>query len=117
MIYLTLPWPPSANRYYRAVKGRSILSKEARDYRAAVVALVGQPIPFEGRLSVTVRAFPPDQRKRDLDNMLKQTLDALQHAGIYIDDSQIDSLRIERMHRVDGGQMLVEVCDGNPGNG
>jgi len=112
MIMLCIPWPPSANRYYRAVKGRSILSKEARDYRELIKAMMPMAQPLEGRLSVTVYAYPPDQRKRDLDNMLKQTLDALQHAGIYVDDSQIDRLSIERKGHCSGGKMLVEVCDG-----
>jgi len=85
------------------------LSKEARDYRAAVLAIVSITEPLEGRLAVTLYAYPPDQRKRDLDNMLKQTLDALQHAGIYVDDSQIGQLRIERKKQEEGGRMLVSI--------
>jgi crossover junction endodeoxyribonuclease RusA len=116
MIYLTIPWPPSANRYYRSVKGRAILSKEAREYRASVVALVKQAVPFTNRLKVVMHAFPPDNRKRDLDNLLKQTSDALQHAGVYVDDSQIDHLTIQRCVVVKGGKMLVEVWDGYTGH-
>lgn len=112
MIYLTIPWPPSANRYYRAVKGRSILSKEARDYRAAVVALVKQEQPFTGRLAVHLHAFPPDKRRFDVDNRCKQVLDALQHAGVYVDDGQIDKLSIQRCCVAKGGKMLVEIWDG-----
>ncbi|NBW23084.1 MAG: RusA family crossover junction endodeoxyribonuclease, partial [Caulobacteraceae bacterium] len=41
-------------------------------------------------------AFPPDKRKRDLDNVLKSLLDALTHANVWDDDSQIDDLRIYR---------------------
>lgn len=33
---LTLPWPPSVNRYWRAVNGRNILSAEGRAYRASL---------------------------------------------------------------------------------
>lgn len=111
MILLNLPWPPSANRYYRSVNGRSILSLVARQYREKVVSLVGQATPLLGRLSLTLYAYPPDQRKRDLDNMLKQTLDALQHAGIFKDDSQIDRILIERKKRVEGGSMLVSITE------
>ena len=50
----------------------------------------------EDRLIVTIEAYPPDKRKRDLDNILKSLLDALQHAGMYPDDSQIDVLSIAR---------------------
>lgn len=54
------------------------------------------------RLSLTIDAYPPDRRKRDLDNILKSLLDALQHAGIYSDDSQIDILKISRICSFDG---------------
>jgi crossover junction endodeoxyribonuclease RusA len=47
-------------------------------------------------LAVHITACPPDNRRRDLDNLLKATLDAMQHAGLYDDDSQIDSLKITR---------------------
>jgi len=116
MIYLTIPWPPSINRYYRAVKGRSILSQEAREYRAAVVELVNQAIPFTDRLKVVMHAFPPDRRKRDLDNLIKSVQDSLQHAGVYVDDSQIDHLSIHRCCVVKGGKMLVEVWNGYTGH-
>ena len=49
-----------------------------------------------GRLYVTITAYQPDNRRRDLDNLPKAILDALQHAGVYEDDSQIDELRIGR---------------------
>ena len=45
---------------------------------------------------VVVAAYMPDLRRRDLDNMFKAPLDALGHAGVYADDSQIHDLRIYR---------------------
>jgi crossover junction endodeoxyribonuclease RusA len=38
----------------------------------------------------------PDRYRRDLDNVCKAMLDALGHAGVYQDDSQIDRLEIVR---------------------
>jgi crossover junction endodeoxyribonuclease RusA len=49
-----------------------------------------------GRLDVRINLTMPDRRRRDLDNAMKPLLDALQHAGVYEDDSQIDRLLIER---------------------
>ena len=99
---LALPLPPSVNHYWRHVGSRTILSKEGRIYRETVgkEVLVQWPRdtlrPLTGRLKVVIRAMMPDRRRRDLDNLLKSLLDALQHAGVYEDDSQIDDLRIYR---------------------
>jgi crossover junction endodeoxyribonuclease RusA len=49
-----------------------------------------------------VEAFPPDARRRGLDNLLKAPLDGLQHAGVVVDDSQFDALSIKRMQSVAG---------------
>lgn len=38
----------------------------------------------------------PDNRRRDAVNLLKAPLDALAHAGVYEDDSQIVELSIRR---------------------
>lgn len=38
----------------------------------------------------------PDRRRRDLDNILKALFDALTHAGLWLDDSQIDFISISR---------------------
>jgi crossover junction endodeoxyribonuclease RusA len=54
-------------------------------------------------------AFPPDRRRRDLDNLQKPVLDALEHAGIYEDDSQIDLLLTRRRDVVAGGRLDVQV--------
>jgi crossover junction endodeoxyribonuclease RusA len=56
-------------------------------------------------------AFPPDRRRRDLDNIQKALLDSLEHAGVYADDNQIDLLIARRQARFDGGQVLVRLGD------
>lgn len=107
-----LPFPPSANRYWRHNRGRTHLSGEARTYRA----LIAQEVAYsfcEARLDVSIFAHPPDKRKRDLDNMLKQLLDALQFAGAYRDDAQIDRLSIERREVKKHGLMEVQIQEIN----
>jgi crossover junction endodeoxyribonuclease RusA len=72
-----------------------LISKKGREYRMAVAELVAaNPVKVEGSLKVTIEAFRPDRRKRDLDNLFKATLDSLTHAGVWEDDSQIVDLRI-----------------------
>jgi len=94
---IMLPWPPSVNNYWRMVNGRMIISKDGRDYRNNVADQIDRQRArkhFDGPLRLTVEAHRPDNRRRDLDNLLKATLDSLAHAGVYEDDSQIKDLRI-----------------------
>jgi crossover junction endodeoxyribonuclease RusA len=114
---LTLPWPPSVNKYYRHINkgqlaGRNLISEEGRAFRSAVDAVVRQARARKAMafpLEVRVAAYPPDRRKRDLDNLLKATLDALQSSGVYLNDNQIESLSIYRAEPVAGGQLEVQI--------
>ena len=101
MVTLLLPFPPSLNHYYRHNRGVTHISGDGRNYRSAVgisVAMADVRWSFTDgqRLSVAITAFPPDNRRRDLDNLLKCLLDALAKSEVYGDDSQIDKLTIER---------------------
>lgn len=108
---LSIPFPPALNHYWRNIgKGRTILSQAAREYRTNVVAEVlsqGRSDAMTGPIAVEIVAMPPDRRRRDLDNLLKGALDALAHAGVYGDDSQIKDLRIRWGDRVGGGRLDV----------
>ena len=107
-IMLRLPWPPSVNAYWRsriAGKGRKqfvsvYLGKAGKEFRSNVQAAVferfGVLRPTQDRLRVTVLMIQPDRRKRDVDNILKGTLDSLTHARVWEDDSQVDDLRVVR---------------------
>lgn len=110
---LTLPFPPSVNHYYRRVGWRTLISRQGREYRTAVCGLLARgwggirKPPAGGRIALCMDAFPPDRRRRDLDNLQKSVLDSLQHGGLYEDDSQIDFLAIERGPVIAGGELRV----------
>ncbi len=114
---LMLPYPPSVNAYWRAVNGRVIVSAKGAQYRWQVQELVagerrGGTLPGHaliGHLAVYVYVYPPDSRVRDIDNVLKATLDAMTAAGIYIDDSQVDELHVVRAECVNGGALGVQI--------
>lgn len=108
MIQITLPFPPSINHYWRRVGNKTLISKEGRAYRAAVEAVVQQMrlVTIEETMGVVIVANPPDARRRDLDNLLKAPLDALQAAGVYTDDSQFESIEITRGQVERGGGSL-----------
>lgn len=94
---IVLPWPPSVNTYWRTFRGRMLISQAGRNYRTEAMLIAGLSRRFGSQpVVVTVAAWLPDLRKRDLDNLLKAPLDALTHAKVYEDDSQIVGLHIIR---------------------
>ncbi len=115
MIKLFLPWPPSVNTYWRSPPGTTPkISKQGRHYREAVFWCVrsqhrGIVWTNDERLSVLIEAIPPDRRKRDLDNLLKAPLDAIENSGLFSDDSQIDLLTIMRVpaDKAEAGLVVV----------
>ena len=102
-----LPYPPSVNRYWRHVGSRILVSREGRRYRSTVRLLLAGTRPLAGRLRVEVTLFPPDRRRRDVDNALKAMLDSVGNGGAYLDDSQIDELHVRRGEVVDGGSARI----------
>jgi len=113
MIRLVLPWPVSANRYWRSFVPRggkraiTVVSDEAKAYKKAVASaafVAGLREPIHGRVRVAIKLFPKrpqDWAKRaqrdpdgwadtvqclDLDNARKVLYDALK--GIAYDDDK-----------------------------
>lgn len=118
MIELTLPFAPSVNHYWKHCvvnrRPKVYLSEEAKRYKADVAAIVllsGIKQKLTGRLKVTIYAHMPDKRKRDLDNLHKGVLDSLTNAGVWVDDEQIDELRIVRCGKHPGGKIMVHIAE------
>ena len=106
-----LPFPPSVNHLWRRVGTRTLLSRRGRAFRQEVCVLLrGRRLkPLDGPLEIFIDVYPPDRRRRDVDNVQKALLDALAHGGAYHDDSQIARLTIERQAVVPGGKVHVYI--------
>lgn len=106
------------NHYWRHFRGHTVLSREGRTFRHDVCTLLGgagggsaRKPPMGGRIALCMDAFPPDRRRRDLDNLQKPTLDALEHAGVYADDSQIDLLITRRGERSNPPRVEISLTE------
>jgi crossover junction endodeoxyribonuclease RusA len=93
---LTLPYPPSANRIWRNVKGKTLKSEEYRQWLslAGALALSQRQKAVRGKYRLTVIATRPDNRRRDLDNLIKPVSDLLKAVGLIEDDSLAQEIRI-----------------------
>jgi len=110
MIVLSLPFPPSMNTYWRTFRGMTVLSKQGREFKAAVADYVVEyrvPKLGDSKLRISMVLFPRDKRKIDIDNRIKAVLDALQDAGVFNDDFQVDELSIVRGKTIKGGAIRV----------
>ncbi len=120
MLELMLPYPPSVNAYLRtASMTKRYISPAGIAFRSAVARAVDAHIkPLECRLMISVILYPKDKRRRDIDNSIKILLDSMQRANIFLDDSQVDRLLVERGPiKIGGGCKVVvmpyEILDGS----
>ena len=104
-----LPWPPSVNNYYRHVGPRVLISRAGRKYRTMAVSRLGGLKKLSGSVSLSLECYPPDRRRRDLDNLLKCLQDSITAAGVLDDDSQIRRLQMEMLEPIEGGLVHVRL--------
>lgn len=142
MIELTLPYPISANRYWKTrvikvaghMQASTYVSKEAKDFKEHVGWLAraaGVRAPLIGRVAISYTLHPHrplDYLKRmkrdpagwedtvqciDLDNAQKVLLDALK--GVVMEDDRwVRSITAERGEPVDGGKLVVRISPAVP---
>jgi crossover junction endodeoxyribonuclease RusA len=117
-VSLGLPFPPSVNANWRPIRARTrkgmrarmILSDRARSYRDEVIDLcrIARPKKLGSQeLEAILIIYPPDRRVRDVDNLSKAVFDALEHAGVYNNDSQIIRLTTVKGEIIKKGLMVV----------
>lgn len=141
MIELTLPYPLSANRYWKAITipGRTMMapSKEAKAYKAEVGYLAlkaGIRRPIVGRVAIEIRLYPQrpqdwarrakrdpltwddDVRCLDLDNANKVLFDALKGVAIE-DDRWVRRIVAERMEPDGEARVVVRITPLAPAAG
>ncbi len=111
MKMLTIPYPPSVNTYWGFKGHQRFLTPKAKQFKTEVAQEVSHKQINYGldRLEISITLYPPDKRVRDIDNVIKSTLDALVQANAFADDSQIDVLLINRGPIFKGGKAEVKI--------
>ncbi len=77
-----------------------MVSETGRKFqKAARAAIIEQlravPRPSSELAEVRIVLYPPDQRRRDIDNYNKALFDALTQTGVWEDDSQVKRMLVE----------------------
>lgn len=115
---IKIAWPPSVNHVWRKTPaGRIYLTREARMFRADVMSRVAvarchgvlPKTALAGNLAVAMELYPPDRRRRDVDNYSKAVLDAMTHARLWRDDSQVKQQTVAVCAPKPGGQVVLTI--------
>ena len=93
-----LPWPVSVNALYRARGRRVFVSARGKAFKKACgVIFAGSKMVYETeRVWLDIEVYPPDNRRRDISNLIKIVEDALPW---FRDDSQVDKIKIKRCEK------------------
>ena len=93
-----LPWPVSVNSLYRARNKRVYVSASGKAFKKACgIIFAGTKMVYETeRVWLDIEVYPPDNRRRDISNLIKIVEDALPW---FRDDSQVDKIKIKRCEK------------------
>jgi len=112
-----LPVPPSTNALYRNVGGKGRVKTQAyRDWingAGAVLNVEARKAKWKrlGGPAYVMLTIPRENKRRDLDNFVKPTLDLLSKCLVWNDDRQLETLvvRFVEPGLLPGGELLVRV--------
>jgi crossover junction endodeoxyribonuclease RusA len=104
--------PPSVNTYWRKWQNRMVISKNGREFKKQMTAILkndfSEEKPLDGSLVLNLGLFFKDKRRRDIDNYCKGILDSM--TGIvFEDDSQIEELGIKKHTGCGEDKVVVRV--------
>jgi crossover junction endodeoxyribonuclease RusA len=123
-VTLELPYPPSDNHYKRP--GRLCRTKTGKVFQrrvntdqtkrfylevCSVIRSQGVKSFDSAPITLKVLVYPPDNRKRDIGNLMKVLSDSLQRGGLFDDDFQICGLWMVRCETMKPGKVVVRISE------
>ena len=117
-IELELPLPPTLNQYRVPVvkKGKNgkpyatlVTSKEGKAYKSGLREYITKIHNISHNVHVSIILYPKTKRLIDIDNYLKCLFDGLTENNVWLDDSQVVSMYVERGEPVKGGKLYIKI--------
>jgi len=117
-IELELPFPPTLNLYRTPIvrktkNGRSystlITTPNGELYKKSLWEYIRKVHNIDYDVHVSITLCPKTKAKYDVDNFLKALLDGLTECKLWLDDSQVASLYVEKGEVVKGGKVFVKI--------
>jgi len=109
-----LPWPVSDNENWKRTRSGMCLNKTAVKFRHDVWALMHEQgvEKYKGRIHLDVLLIGASNHDYDIKNFAgKALIDALEHGGAFVNDSQIDDLHVARGHVEPPGAAIVTISE------
>ncbi len=105
--------PPSVNHAYCRGRHGTFKTTEAKGWQEVAALLLKRGMTRRGaytrKVEVRISMFKGDRRERDLDNLLKLAMDAIQDSGVIRDDKQIYSLTADKVIGCGRDCLVMEV--------
>lgn len=105
--------PPSVNHAYCRSRRGTFKTAEAKAWQERAAYELSRARtrrdPYTRKVEVRISMFKGDRRERDLDNLLKLAMDAIQDSGVIRNDKQIYSLVAEKMIGCGRDCLVMEV--------
>ena len=108
--------PPSVNHMYGRTRfGKTYKTIKGKDWQEEAawelkISAKGEKTPFD-KIKVTMEVFFPDNRNRDIDNLLKLTGDAIQESGVVKNDADIWEWNVKKNLDREKPRMEVEILE------
>lgn len=109
---MVFPWPDSRLSPNKRIDRRALFHvKHAAKDEAFAITHNSKVVVINTDLQLTLTFYPPDRRKRDLDNLYaswKAYQDGM-FAALGVDDSKIERVILQRGNPIPGGQVFVDI--------
>jgi Holliday junction resolvase len=110
VVILDLPYPVSSNDVWTRTKSGIRKSDEYKAWlsHAGLILNRQKPKPIKGGYLILIEACRPDQRRRDIDNIIGSVSDLLQAHGVIENDCLCEQVTARWVKSCEGVRVTIE---------